>query len=117
MNPQFRTCSGAVPETSRNSNSENRETTGDRSFDDRCLEVRFSSHLSGILDSPDVEDYPHMVKGGPEQIRNRRHMTTGIQEVIPCCSPGNSSGRQKKARSISKPQYRSENTPAKFEAS
>ena len=31
LNPQVRTCSVAVPGTSRNNKSENRETTGDRS--------------------------------------------------------------------------------------
>ena len=31
LNPQVRTCSVAVPETLGNSNSENREPTGDRS--------------------------------------------------------------------------------------
>ena len=31
LNPQVRTCSVAVPGTSRNTNLENRETTGDRS--------------------------------------------------------------------------------------
>ena len=36
LNPQVRTCSVAVPGTSRNNNSENRETTGDRSSDDPC---------------------------------------------------------------------------------
>ena len=40
LNPQIRTCSVAVPGTSRNSNSENREPTGDRSSDDPCPEVR-----------------------------------------------------------------------------
>ena len=34
LNPQVRTCSVAVPGTSRNNNSENWETTGDRSSDD-----------------------------------------------------------------------------------
>ena len=57
--PQVRTCSVAVPGTSRNSNSENRETTGDRSSDDPCPEVRFSSYHSDHLNSPEVEDYPH----------------------------------------------------------
>ena len=33
LDPQVRTCSVAVPETSRNNNSENRDTTGDRSSD------------------------------------------------------------------------------------
>ena len=59
LNPQVRTCSVAVPETSRNSSSENRGTTGDRPSDDPCPEVRFSSHHSGHLNSPEVEDYPH----------------------------------------------------------
>ena len=59
LNPQARTCSVAVLGTSRNYNSENRETTGDCSSDDPCPKVRFSSHHSGHLDSPEVEDYPH----------------------------------------------------------
>ena len=58
LNPQVRTCSVAVPGTFRNSNSENRKPTGDRSLDDPCPEVRFSSHHSGNLNSPEVEDYP-----------------------------------------------------------
>ena len=59
LNPQVRTCSLAVPGTSRNSNSENREPTGYRFLEDPCLEVRYSSHHSGNLNSPEVEDYPH----------------------------------------------------------
>ena len=59
LNPQVRTCSVAVPGTSRSSNSENREPTEDRSLDDPCLEVRFSSHHSGNLNSPEMEDYLH----------------------------------------------------------
>ena len=59
LNPQVRICSVAVPETSWNSNSENREPTGDRSLRDPCPEVRFSSHQSGNLNSPEVEEYPH----------------------------------------------------------
>ena len=58
LNPQVRTCSVAFPRTSGNSNSENREPTGDRSLDDPCPEVRFSSHHSGNLNNPEVEDYP-----------------------------------------------------------
>ena len=59
LNPQVRTCSVAVPGTSRNSNSENREPTGDRPVDDPCPEVGFSSHHCGNLNSPEVKDYPH----------------------------------------------------------
>ena len=46
LNPQIRTCSVAVQETSRNANSENRETHGDRSSNDPYPEVGyFSSSL------------------------------------------------------------------------
>ena len=43
LNPQVRTCSVAVPGTSRNNKSENRETTGDRSSDNPYLELGFFS--------------------------------------------------------------------------
>ena len=62
LKPQVRTCSAGVPGTSRNSDSENREPTGDRSLDDPCPEVRFSSHHSGNLNSPEMEEYPHIDK-------------------------------------------------------
>ena len=46
LNPQVRTCSVAVQVTSRNANSENRETHGDRSSDDPYPEMGvFSSSL------------------------------------------------------------------------
>ena len=51
-----------------------------------------------------------------EEIRYHPHMVTAIQEEIPYCSPGTPSGKQKKARSTSQPQFRSENTPATIEA-
>ena len=38
------------------------------------------------------------------------------QEEIPYCSTSTSSGKQKKARSTSQPQFRSENTTATLEA-
>ena len=43
-------------------------------------------------------------------------MTMETQEEIPYCSTSTSSGKQKKARSTSHPQYRTENTPATLEA-
>ena len=58
LSPQVRTCSVAVPGTSGNSNSENREPTGDCSIDDPYPEVIFSSNLSGKLNNPGMEDYP-----------------------------------------------------------
>ena len=75
--PQVRTCSEAVSGTSRNNDSENRESTGDRSLDDPYPDVGFSP-----LDNPEVDDYPHMVTGGPEKIRQYLQMTTGTQEEI-----------------------------------
>ena len=57
-----------------------------------------------------------MVTAGPEEIRHNPHTMTATQEEIPYCSSGISSGKQKKARSTSQPQFRSENTPATIEA-
>ena len=61
VNPQVRTCSIAVQGTSRNANSENRETHGDRSSDDPHPEVGYFSHHSGQLNSPETENNSHMV--------------------------------------------------------
>ena len=57
-----------------------------------------------------------LVTGVTEEVRNGRDMLTAVQEEIPYCSSGISSGKQKKARSTSQPHFRSENTPATFEA-
>ena len=59
---------------------------------------------------------PDMVTGGSKEMRNGLGMVTAVQEEIPYCSSRISSGKQKKARSTSQPQFRSENTPATFEA-
>ena len=52
LNPQVRTCSVAVPETSRSSNLENQGTNEDRPSDDPGPEVEFSSPLSGAETDP-----------------------------------------------------------------
>ena len=130
LNPQVRTCSKAVPTTSRNNNSENRDTNGDRFSDDPCPELRYFSHHSGHFNSPEAENYPQMVTGVAEEvrqyphkvtgatreIRQYPHMTTETQEEIPYCPLSISSLKQKKVRSTSQPQFRSENTPATLEA-
>ena len=59
LSPQVRTCSVAVPGTSRNTNLENRENLGDRSSDDPYPEVGYFSHHSGQLNSPETETNPH----------------------------------------------------------
>ena len=61
-------------------------------------------------------NYSHLVTGGPEDIRHNHHATTATQEEIPYCSPTTSSGKQKKTRYTSQPQFRSQNTPATIEA-
>ena len=61
LNPQVRTCSVAVPGTSRSNNSENRETTGERSSDDPCPEERYFSRHSGHLNSPEAKNDLHTI--------------------------------------------------------
>ena len=124
LNSQVRTCSVAVQGTSRNANSETRETHGNRCSNNPYPEVGFFPHISGQLKSPETvtnshmvaKHYPHMVTAGPEEIRHNPHMMTATQEEIPYRSPMTSSGKQKKARSTSQPQFRSDNTPATIEA-
>ena len=83
LNPQVRTCSVAVPRTSRNGgDSGNREPNGDRSSNDPCPEAMVSSHHSGNLIGSELEEYPHMLTGGPEDFRNRPHKVTGGPEEI-----------------------------------
>ena len=78
--------------------------------DDPGPEVEFSSPLSG------AETNSHIVTGVTREIRQHPHMTMETQEEIPYCSTSTSSGKQKKARSTSQPQFRSDNTPATLEA-
>ena len=56
-----------------------------------------------------------MVTEATQQIGNCHDMTE-IHEEVTYCSPSTSSGKQKKNRSTSQPQFRSENTPATIEA-
>ena len=110
LNPQVRTCSVVAPGTSRSNNLENQGTNEDRPSDDPGPEVEFSSPISG------AEADSHMVTGVTREFRQHPHMAMETQEEIPYCSTSTSSGKQKKARSTSQPQFRSENTPAKLEA-
>ena len=56
-NPQVRSCSVAVPGTSRNSDSGNRESNGDRSPNDSSPEAVVSSHHAGNLNVSELEEY------------------------------------------------------------
>ena len=53
-----------------------------------------------------------MVTVATEQIRSQRDIVTGVHEEVTYCSLSTSSGKKKKNRSTSQPQFRSENTPA-----
>ena len=59
LNPQVRTCSGTVPGTSRNNDSENREPTGDRSLNDPYPEVEFSVSQVSTSAGSDQEESSH----------------------------------------------------------
>ena len=61
LHPQVRTCSVAFPGTSRNSDSENQEPTGDRCLNDPCPEAMFSSHHSGNLSGSELEEAHHTI--------------------------------------------------------
>ena len=119
LNPQVRTCS-VFQGASRNANSENREIHGDRSSNDPYPEGVYFLHHSGQFNSSEAdmvtETYLHMLTGATEEVCHNPHTMTATQEEIPYCSLTNSSGKQKKARSTSQPQFRSENTSATIEA-
>ena len=59
LNSQVRTCPKAVPGTSRNSNSENREPAGDRSLNDPYPEVGVSACNASNLTESDQEETHH----------------------------------------------------------
>ena len=101
-NPLARTLSGTVPQTSRNTDLENREPTGARSQSDPHPEVElFTRRINNSTDS-DPEGTSHMV--------------TGVQEGIFFCSIRTSSGKQKRARSKNQPEICCANTLATIEA-
>ena len=138
LNQQIQTHSGNIPETFRNTNVENQGTNEDDSQSDPHPEAgllrsqttqnsgpEVGPHMvTGVLE--ETHDGPHMVTGATErhdiltgateEIRNGHDMVTAVQEEIPYCSSGISSGKQKKARATSQPQFRSENTPETIEA-
>ena len=124
LNPQVRTCSVVAPGTSRSNNLESQGTNEDRPSDDPGPEVKFASPISGAETNPhmvtgatgEIRQCPHMVTGGTREFRQHPHMAMETQEEIPYCSTSTSSGKQKKARCTSQPQFRSENTPATLEA-
>ena len=114
LNPQIRTHFGAVRGTFRNTNVENQGTNEDDSQSDPHPEAGLFRSQTTQNSGPEVG--LDMVTGGSEEIRNGHDMVTEVTEEIPSCSSGISSGKQKKARSTSQPQFHSEKTPATIEA-
>ena len=94
--------SRTVPETSRNTDTENQEATSDRSQNDLHPAVDYAVYWSRNSIDADPDESSLMV--------------TGCQEEIPYCCLVISSGKQKKARPASQPQIRSEITSATIEA-
>ena len=62
------------------------------------------------------EDHHYMVTGVQRECLCGHDMVKGVHEEVTYCSPSTSSGEQKKNRSTSQPQFRSENPPATIEA-
>ena len=102
LNPQVPTFSETIPGTLRSADVENQEPSQDRSQNDPHPEVEFSACCASNLTDSDPDAISHTV--------------TRVLEEIPYCSPGTSSGKQKKERSISHAKFCSEITPAVFEA-
>ena len=127
MNPLLPGHSGTTTEPTRNTLHNNQGTNGDGSQNDPHPEAgsfhgqttrnvsRENDHdmVTGVQ-SERVYDHD-MVTGATKQI-GICHDMTGIHEEVTYCSPSTSSGKQKKNRSTSQPQFRSENTPATIEA-
>ena len=128
MNPLIQGKSGTTPVRSRNALSTNQGTNEDDSQSDPHPEAggfgNQTMRKSGQNDRPDMvtgvqrESFcvRDMVTGAIEQIGNCRDIVTGVHEDVTYCSPSTSSGKQKKNRSTSQPQFRSENIPATIEA-
>ena len=108
MNPLLQGHSGTTPETSRNVFSINQGTNEDDCQSDPHPEA-------GLLTSG-REDRHDMVTRVQRESAVGQDMVTGVHEEFMYCSPSTSSGKQKKNRSTSQPQFRSENTPATMEA-
>ena len=146
MNPLIQGKSGTTPVMSRNAFSTNQGTNeGDSQSDPHPEAGIFGNQTmrkSGQKDRRDMvtgvteqtrngqKDRRDMVTGvqretlcGRDMVRGvqreslcQRDLVTGAHEEVTYCSPSISSGKQKKNRPTSQPQFRSENTPATIEA-
>ena len=107
-NQQIQTHSETVPGTFRNTNVENQGTNEDDSQSDPHPEAgSFRGQTTQNLGPKDCRDMvtgatgvqgevrfrPDMVRGASEEMRNGHDMVTAVQEDIPYCSSGISSGK------------------------
>ena len=128
LNQHIETHSRTVPGTFRNTNVENQGMNEDASQSDphpeagifrgRTTQNSRPKDCRGMVTGVqgEIRYRPDIVTGGSEEIRIGHDMVTAVHEESPYSSSGISSGIQKKARSTSQPQFRSENTPATIEA-
>ena len=108
MKPLLPGYSGTTAEPSRKAlNTSQRTNENDSQNDLRPEAGLFHSQMT---QNPGPEDGHDMVTGATQQICNC-HDLTGVHEEFTYCPPSTSSGKQKKNRSTSQPQFRSENTP------
>ena len=127
MNPLLQGHSGTAPESSRNALNVNQGTKEDDSQSDPHPEAStLNSQTMGNTGQELCCDMVtgvqreslcvcDMVTGVTEQTRSQRDILTNSHEEVMYCSPSTSSGKQKKNRSTSQLQFRSENTPATIE--
>ena len=113
MNPILQGNSGTTPEPSRNALITSQGMNEDDCQNDPHPEAGLF-HGQMTQNSGPENDHD-MVTGATERIGNCHDMT-GVHEEVTYCPPSTSSGKQKKNRSTSQPQFRSENTPATIEA-
>ena len=113
MNPLLPGLSGTTPEPSRHALNTSQGTNEDDPQNDPRPEAGLFHGQMTQNSGP--EERHDMVTGATEQIDNC-HNRTGVHEEVTYCPSSTSSGKQKKNRSTSQPQFRSENTPAMIEA-
>ena len=102
MNPLLPGHSGTTPEPTRNALYKSQGTNEDNSQNDPHPEAGLFHGQTTRNAGP--EDGHDMVTGATEQI-GKCHDMTAVHEVT-YCSPSTSSGKQKKNRSTSQPQFR-----------
>ena len=127
MNPLLPLHSGTTPEPTRNTSHNNQGTNEDGSQNDPHPEAGlFHGQTTRNVSLEEGHDmvtgvqrekvYGNDIVTEATQQSGKCHDMTEIHEEVTYCSPSTSSGKQKKNRSTSQPQFRSENPPATIEA-